>query len=342
MPSPWHPNPGASQEIIRTISGTNQARVKVFGGHSHQAAHIDRLLGDPNAVEEIMAQTGTISEDVRVIGATEPEIAASVEPHNERSAAVWSSGGEAYDVISRQIGAALEHCVARLDPRPGENILDLATGTGWTSRLVARRGANVVGADIASELLAAAIRRARNEGLQIEYQIGDAERLPFADRAFDGVISTFGVMFASCPEAAAAEFARVCRPGGRIALATWLPDSSVFKMFQVMRRFMPSPPSPAPPSPFEWGNKDRVRALLAGDFDLQFEQGVATSFERDGAGAWDAFVAGYGPIKALAKSLDDDRRNQLREALIAFHDRYRTELGISMPRQYLITLGKRR
>jgi hypothetical protein len=81
---------------------------------------------------------------------------------------------------------------------------------------------------------------------------------------------------------------------------------------------------------------------LAGDFDLQFEQGVATSFERDGAGAWDAFVAGYGPIKALAKSLDDDRRNQLREALIAFHDRYRTELGISMPRQYLITLGKRR
>jgi SAM-dependent methyltransferase len=269
-------------------------------------------------------------------------IDSSIQRHNERAAAVWSSGGEAYDVISRQIGTALEHCVARLDPKPGEKILDLATGTGWTSRLAARRGASVVGADIASELLAAATEHARKEGLEIEYRIGDAEKLPFVDQAFDGVISTFGVMFASHPEAAAGELARVCKRGGRIALATWLPDSSVFEMFQVMRPFMPPPPSPAAPSPFAWGSMDRVRALLAGDFDLQFEEGVAPYFERDGAAAWDAFVTGYGPTKALAKSLDDSRRIQLKEAFIAFHDGYRTELGISMPRQYLITLGRRK
>lgn len=255
---------------------------------------------------------------------------------------MWSSGGDAYDEISRQIAPALEHCVARLDPRPGEKILDLATGTGWTSRLVARRGADVIGADIATELLAAATERARKEGLKIEYQIGDAEKLPFANGTFDGVVSTFGVMFASRPEAAAGELARVCKRGGRIALATWSPDSTVFKMFQVMRPFMAPPPIPTPPSPFEWGSTDRVRALLAGDFDLRFEQGVATYFTRDGAAAWDAFVTGYGPTKALAQSLDNSRRAKLKDALIAFNDGYKTELGISVPRQYLITLGKRK
>jgi hypothetical protein len=113
-------------------------------------------------------------------------------------------------------------------------------------------------------------------------------------------------------------------------------------MFQVMRPFMPPPPSPPPPSPFEWGNMDRVRSLLAGDFDLRFEQGVVTHFDRDGAAIWDAFVTGYGPTKALAKSLDDSRRVALKQAFIAFHDSFRTELGIAVPREYLITLGKRK
>lgn len=284
-----------------------------------------------------MSQTEAITDNVRA-GAD----MRFIQPHNERPATVWSSGGDAYDAISRQIGTALEHCVARLDPRPGETILDLATGTGWTSRLVAQRGADVVGADIAGDLLAAASERAKKEGLEIDYQIGDAEKLPFADEQFDGVISTFGVMFASRPEAAARELARVCRRGGRIALATWLPDSSVFKMFLVMRPFMPAPPSPAPPSPFEWGNTDRVRELLSDHFDLHFEEGVATYFDRDGAAIWEAFVAGYGPTKALAKSLDEVRRRDLKQAFIAFHENYRTELGIRVPRQYLITLGKRK
>src|SRR5580704_2265221 len=89
-----------------------------------------------------------------------------VETHNQRSAAIWSSGGDAYNDISRQIASALEHCVLRIDPRPGERILDLATGAGWTSRLLARRGAAVLGADIASDLLAAASTRAKAEGLE--------------------------------------------------------------------------------------------------------------------------------------------------------------------------------
>jgi len=161
-----------------------------------------------------------------------------IQPHNVRPAAVWSAGGGEYDQISRGIADSIEHAVMRLDPRPGERILDPATGTGWTSRVVVRRGATVTGVDIAGEVLTAAQARARAERLPIEYQIGDAEDLPFDDGTFDAVISTCGIMFATRPEAAAAELARVCRKGGRVALTTWLSDSSVFEMFTVMRRYM--------------------------------------------------------------------------------------------------------
>ena len=177
---------------------------------------------------------------------------AIIQPHNQKPATVWGSGGAAYEEISRQIASGLAHCVRRLDPKYGERILDLATGTGWTSRLLAERGAVVTGVDIAAELLAAARMKAPRD-LAIDYQVGDAEALPFADAAFDGVTSTFGVMFASRPEDAASEIARVCRKGGRMALTTWKPDSTVFQMFQVMRAYMPPPPTrPRPrPSPGE-------------------------------------------------------------------------------------------
>ena len=266
----------------------------------------------------------------------------TVLAHNERAAAVWSSGGKDYDEVSKGISDALEHCVFRLDPKPGDRVLDLATGTGWTSRILTRRGAKVTGADIAPDLLASARERAAAEGLAIDYQIGDAEKLPFADGQFDLVISTFGVMFASRPEAAAAELARVCRRGGRVGLTTWLPDSAVFKMFTVMRAYMPPPPVPAPPSPFEWGRRERVRALLEKDFDLKFEEGVSTYRDADGEAAWTKFSTGYGPARMLASSLDDAKRAELRRDFIAFHDGFKTDLGISLSRSYLVTIGTRR
>src|SRR6201988_1483768 len=88
----------------------------------------------------------------------------TVQPHNQLPATVWSSGGKAYNQSSRGIADSIEHCVMRLDPRPGERILDLSTGTGWTSRLVARRGASVIGVDIAEDLLSAARAAAEAEG----------------------------------------------------------------------------------------------------------------------------------------------------------------------------------
>ena len=266
----------------------------------------------------------------------------TVQTHNQRPAAVWSAGGELYDEISQGISDSIEHCVRRLMPKPGEKILDLATGTGWTSRVVARRGAHVVGADIAADLIAAASARAKAEALDIEYQIGDAESLPFENGQFDAVISTCGIMFASRQEAAAAELGRVCRKGGRIALTTWLADSNLFKMFQVMRPYMPPPPSPPPPSPFEWGKTERIRELLGSNFDLKFEKGVSSYREPNGEAAWLTFSTGYGPTKALAASLDENRRAELRRDFIAFHDGFATELGICVPREYWVTLGVRK
>ncbi|GEP12366.1 class I SAM-dependent methyltransferase [Methylobacterium gnaphalii] len=265
-----------------------------------------------------------------------------IQPHNAKPASVWNSGGGRYDEISRGIADSIEHCVLRLDPQPAEKILDLATGTGWTSRVVARRGARVTGADISGVLLAFATEQAKSEGLDITYREGDAESLPFADGEFDAVISTCGVMFASHPEAAASELARVCRKGGRIALTTWLSDGNVFKMFMVMKPYMPPPPTPAPPSPFDWGRTERVDELLGKDFDLAFEKGVSFYREPSAEAAWERFSNGYGPTKALATSLDDDRRSDLRQDFIAFHAQFPTPLGICVPREYWVTCGIRR
>jgi SAM-dependent methyltransferase len=259
-----------------------------------------------------------------------------IRPHNENAARVWGAGGAAYEAVSALLADAVEHAVLRLDPRPGERILDVATGTGIAARRCAARGAEVTGVDLGADLVAAA----RELGPGIEFRVGDAEELPFGDGAFDGVISTFGAMFVSRPEAAAAELARVCREGGRIALAAWTPGGSVEEKFELMKPYFKSPPKG--PSPFEWGRPERVRELLGGAFELGFEEGVSTIRLRDGAAAWELFVRGYGPVKALAESLEPARREQFRRDFEAYYERRRTGLGVSVPREYLVAAGLRR
>jgi SAM-dependent methyltransferase len=146
-------------------------------------------------------------------------------------------------------------------------------------------------------------------------------------------------MFVARPERAAQELARVCRSGGRLALVTWLPDDNVFELFKVMKPYMPAA---AVPSPFDWGRPERVRELLAGSFELRFEEGTNQLHLSDGEAAWRLLVAGYGPTASLAASLDPSRREALQRDLIGFHERFRTELGITMPRRYLVALGVRR
>jgi len=263
--------------------------------------------------------------------------APAIQPHNERTAAVWSSGGRDYEEIIRGVYDGIDAVVAGLAPRPGERILDVATGTGITARGCARRGAHVTGIDIAAGLLDAA--RTLSDGLAIDYQLGDAEALPCADASFDAVVSTFGVMFVAKPEAAARELARVCRPGGRLALATWTPDGAIAEMFSVMRPYMAAPPAV---SPFAWGRRERLEELLGDAFDLTVTTETSHYVETGGEAAWNTFVTGYGPTRALAASLDDERRAALKRDFIAFHERYREGDGIHVPRTFVLTLGVRR
>jgi hypothetical protein len=149
-------------------------------------------------------------------------------------------------------------------------------------------------------------------------------------------------MFVSCPEAAAAELARVTRKGGRLGLVTWLPGSAVEEIFQTMRPYMPPPPDNPPPSPFAWGREGRVRELLGDTFDLAFEPGTTVLRMPSGQTVWDIFVTGYGPTKTLAASLDPERRTALQRDFIAMHEKHRSPVGLAMPRDYLCTIGTRK
>jgi SAM-dependent methyltransferase len=265
-----------------------------------------------------------------------------IQRHNVQAAAMWSTGGRAYDDISGGIADGIEHCVLRLAPTPGEHVLDVATGTGWTSRRVAARGARVTGIDIADGLLEAARALAAEAHLEIDYRLGDAENLPFADEAFDAVISTFGVMFTPMQEAAVAQLTRVCRRGGRIAIAAWLPDSNAVALRQVLQPFMPAPAASPPPSPFNWGDTDWLHTTLGDDFDLGFEEGIAIQRLPDAESAWAVYERGFGPVRALAQSVEETRRAELRHAFIDWASTFRSGLGIAMPYQYLVTLGRRK
>jgi SAM-dependent methyltransferase len=265
----------------------------------------------------------------------------TTKPKNP-AAATWDAGGEEYDEISRGVADAIEHCVERLQPKEGDRVLDVATGTGLTARRVAERGCNVSAIDFAPRKIAAAQAISSGRNYEIQFETGDAEALPYDDAAFDAVISTFGVMFAGNPEQAARELGRVCRPGGRLALATWSPDGNVFGMFKVMMPYMPKPAGDPPPSPFAWGDPMRVSELLGNDFDLTFERGTSFYREPDGEAAWRTFTTGYGPAKTLAGKLDDQALEQLHNDFVTFHNGFATELGITVPREYVVILGVRK
>ncbi|RBI84984.1 methyltransferase type 11 [Rhodosalinus halophilus] len=267
----------------------------------------------------------------------------TIRSHNATPSATWSSGGGAYDEVSRGILDAIEHCIERLDPPRGGHVLDVATGTGWAARRMAARGCTVTGVDFAPDMLGAAEEMAAARNLDIAFDLGDAEALPYPDAAFDAVFSSFGIMFVQRPEDAAAELARVCKPGGRIALATWTPEGNVFEMFRIMKAYMPQQPAGTPPpSPFDWGREARLTELLGDHFDLAFERGTSFYREPDGQSAWRTFVEGYGPLRTLAGKLDAADARSLEREFVAFHDGFATDLGVCVPREYLVAAGTRR
>jgi SAM-dependent methyltransferase len=262
------------------------------------------------------------------------------EELKQKHSVVWGTGP--YQNITETIADVHEAVLERLDPQPGVRWLDLATGTGAVAELAAARGAEVTGIDLAPALIDTAKERARAKGLDIDYRVGDCERLEVADASYDVVSSTCGVMFAPDHEAAAAELARIVGPGGRIGLANWVPEGGMARLFGVMRAFQPPPP-PGAGSPFEWGSEAHVHDLLGDAFDLEFDRGVSHLRVESGEDYWQLFSSSYGPTKTLAESLEPERREEFHRAWVDFFEENYGQNGeIDHDREYLLVLGTRR
>lgn len=255
-----------------------------------------------------------------------------------RHSVVWGSGP--YERISEHLAIAHDHLLRAVEARPGERWLDVATGTGEIAVPAAQRGASVTAIDIAPRLIATARERARASGVDVALEVGDAERLLYPDAEFDVVVSAFGVMFAPDQRAAAAELARVTRPGGRLALLNWHPTRGVAEFFKVMAPYMPPAPAGAG-NPFAWGDRDRLSELLGDTFELRYEEGNCPQPGASAEQVWELFTTAYGPTKTLADSLDAERRAALRRDWIAYFDQFRNGAGVSQPRPYLLVLGTR-
>jgi ubiquinone/menaquinone biosynthesis C-methylase UbiE len=207
---------------------------------------------------------------------------------------------------------------------PGMRVLDVAAGTGNASLPAAQRGAAVTASDLTPELLEAGERRAAAEGLELEWAVADAERLPFGDASFDVVMSSIGAMFAPHHQAVADELVRVCRPGGTIGMLNWTPEGMIGALFRTMGPFAPPPPPGAQPPPL-WGSEEHVREVF-GDrvawHTLEREMLPVTAF-RHPHEYGEHFKERYGPtIVARANASRDGREAQLDEALDRFCDEW--------------------
>jgi SAM-dependent methyltransferase len=263
------------------------------------------------------------------------------EQLKERQSFVW--GNAPFEKVADSIADVHQAVVDAIGEAEGKRWLDVACGTGELARLAAQRGADVVGIDFAPVLVETAKRQAADEGLAIDFRVGDAENLDLEDASFDVVSSTFGVMFAPDQERAAAELARVTAPGGRLGLATWTPAGGVGQMFRMLAQFQPPPPEGAG-MPLDWGRPERVQELLGDAFDLEIEERSTTHEAESAAEYWDDFSPNFGPLKTLSDTLDDEGREELRRTFVEFLESSFGSPGgeIRHKREYLLISGTRR
>jgi ubiquinone/menaquinone biosynthesis C-methylase UbiE len=259
------------------------------------------------------------------------------EDLKQRQSVMWGTGP--YQRITDTLADIQDRIVETLAPSPDRPWLDLACGTGAVAERAAAAGAPVTGVDLAPALIETARSRAAERGLEIDYRVGDAERLELPDASFDAVSSCVGIMFAPDHAASAREVARVTRPGGRIALAAWTPTSGIADLFKLMAPFQPAPP---PSSPFAWGDEARVTELLGDAFELSFARHISPFHTPSGEAYWELFSTSYGPTKTLVERLGE-RREALHWAWVDFFEtNHRTNGVISHPREYLLVTGTRR
>jgi len=269
---------------------------------------------------------------------TEPS---ALEELKAKQQQIWSSGD--YGRVAWITVPIARELVDAVDLRPGSRVLDVATGTGHVALEAARTFCDVTGIDYVPGLVEIARRRAEAEGLPVDFRVADAEALPFDDGSFDFVMSAIGVMFSADQQRAAAELVRVCRPGGRIGVASWTPGGFVGSMLKAVGRHVPPPPAAQPPT--RWGVEDTVTELL-GD-QVQDVATVTTSLTERFASAEafaDFFLTHYGPTYAAASRLDDAGRAAFRADLVKLaHEANRAADGTFVSDwEYLVVTAQKR
>ena len=239
----------------------------------------------------------------------------------QRARAMWALG--AFDRAATEQVIVAELLCRATGIHPGERVLDVAAGSGNAALAASRRGAAVTATDFVPQLLKAAARRAQAEGLDLQTREADAQALPFADGAFDVVLSTFGVMFAPDQARAAAELLRVCRPGGRIGLTAWTPGSLMAATQATAARFASFPPVPGARSPIEWGTETRVRELLGPGITELSAQVLTTDLCGTSPAGRVEFNRTYvGPTKAIFDRLDPAAQQTLADELASCLQRF--------------------
>jgi len=254
--------------------------------------------------------------------------------------ATWSSGD--YAVIGTTLQIVGENLCEAAGVAAGDRVLDVACGNGNAALAAARRYAVVTGVDYVPALLERARARAAADGLELELRAADAEDLPFDDGTFDAVLSTFGVMFTPDQPRAAAELARVCRSGGRIALASWTPDGFIGKVFQVMGRHVPPPAGLKPPS--AWGTEERLAELFGAEARAIRAVRKDYVFHYRSPAHWvEVFRTWYGPIHRGFQALAPEARPALERDLLALLEasNVATDGTLSVPSAYLETIVER-
>ena len=231
-----------------------------------------------------------------------------------RQHAAWSSGD--YAIVGTTLQIVGEELCEALDIRPGQKVLDVAAGNGNATLAAARRWCDVVSTDYVPSLLERGQLRAKAEGLPVEFMVADAEALPFADAAFDVVVSTFGVMFTPDQEKSATELLRVCKSGGKIGLANWTPEGFIGQLFKTLGKYLPPPAGVK--SPALWGTPLRITEMFgATATSIKAEPRHFTFRYRSPEHFLEIFRNYYGPMLKAFAALDETNGRGLRRDLLA-------------------------
>lgn len=233
----------------------------------------------------------------------------------------WGDGD--YAPTARTLEPATAVTLDAVGLRPGERLIDVGCGNGNALIEAARRGAVVAGLDPSTALVEQAAARLEQAGLAGDVRVGTAEAPPEGLEPADAVVSVFAVIFAPEPPAAINGLVALCRPGGRIALTSWLAAGAIAAAGQILRAAFVPADAPPPPPPPPWHDPEWIAGLLedAGAGDVTVAE-HAIVFRHDSPEAWFAEHETAHPVWRTARRLlDEDAWQTVRErSLAALHE----------------------